>query len=119
MEKTIEIDGKEVRLKSTGAIPIRYKAQFGRDYFADLMKMYKLAKINTNKKELDDKDYEALTLVDFEVFYNLIWVMAKTADKSIPDPLTWLDGFEEFPIMEIIPQIQDLIEKNLKTTKKK
>lgn len=31
MEKTIEIDGKQVSFKSTAATPLRYKAQFGRE----------------------------------------------------------------------------------------
>ena len=42
MEKTIYIDEKQVKLKSTAALPKRYKAQFGRDYFADLMKVAKV-----------------------------------------------------------------------------
>ena len=42
MEKTIYIDEKPVKLKSTAALPKRYKAQFGRDYFADLMKVAKV-----------------------------------------------------------------------------
>ena len=37
MEKTIVIDGKQVRLKSTAATVKRYKAQFRRDLFADMM----------------------------------------------------------------------------------
>ncbi|MEX0416530.1 hypothetical protein [Bacillus sp. C30] len=37
MEKTIVIDGQKVRLKSTAATVKRYKAQFRRDLFADMM----------------------------------------------------------------------------------
>lgn len=37
MEKTITIDGKQVRLKSTAATVKRYKAQFRRNLFADMM----------------------------------------------------------------------------------
>ena len=37
MEKTITIDGKQVRLKATAATVKRYKAQFRRNLFADLM----------------------------------------------------------------------------------
>ena len=42
MEKTVYIDEKPVRLKSTAALPKRYKAQFRRDYFADLLKIAKV-----------------------------------------------------------------------------
>lgn len=116
MEKTIVIDGKEVQFKSTGGSAIRYKAQFGRDFFADV------AKLNSMKKltKIDDEDFkpEDLEGLDFTFFYNIAWVFAKTADKDIPDQLSWLDDFEEFPIMEIIPEIQELITATLKTKKK-
>ena len=42
MEKTIEIDGKKVKLKSTAGTPKRYKAQFRKDYFSELLKLSKL-----------------------------------------------------------------------------
>lgn len=113
MEKTIQIDNKDVKLKSTAATPLRYKAQFRKDFFTEILKMDGLTKLDT-----DNMDYEALKHVDFEVFYNLIWVFAKTADKTIDDPITWLDGFDEFPMMEIIPEIQDLLMANLQSKKK-
>ena len=115
METTITIDGRDVRFKSTAATPLRYKAQFQSDFFADLMKMHALSKLSLDTNEMD---YEALKHIDFEVFYNIIWAMAKTADKSIPEPLTWLDDFDEFPLFDIIPELQDLIMKNLQTKKK-
>ena len=113
MEKTLTIDGKEVRFKSTAATSLRYKAQFGKDYFAEIMKMGDLASIKTSKLS-----YKDLQKVDFETFYNIIWVLAKTADKKIPEPIEWLDGFDEFPLMEIIPEVQDLITASLQTKKK-
>jgi len=113
MEKTIEIDGKQVSFKSTAATPLRFKSQFGRDYFAEIMKLESLGKLKKGKV-----DSEVLKNIDFEVFYNIIWVLAKTADKTIPEPLTWLDGFEEFPLFEIIPEIQDLILASIQTKKK-
>ncbi|CAI3193092.1 hypothetical protein [Clostridium neonatale] len=113
MEKTLTIDGKEVRFKSTAATPLRYKAQFGKDYFAEIMKMESLS--NVKKDKIKAKDIQS---IDFEVFYNIIWVLAKTADKNIPGPLEWLDGFNEFPLMEIIPELQDLIISSIQTKKK-
>lgn len=115
MEKTIEIDGKQVRFKSTAATPLKYKAQFRKDYFSEILKLGKLEKISSDSGNID---YDVLSNADFEVFYNIIWVLAKTADKSIPEPLTWLDEFEEFPLFEIIPEIQDLIIGNMKSKKK-
>jgi len=118
MEKTIVIDGKKVKFKSNGATPLRYKAQFGKDFLKEILKMSPIEKIGKKKKnqELDVKDLEAL---DFEVFYNIAWIMAKTADPSIEEPLEWLSSFDEFPIAEILPEMQELITASLMTTKKK
>lgn len=113
MEKTIEIDSKKIRFKSTAATPLRYKAQFGKDFFADIMKLSALEGLNSKKIDLKKIDK-----LDFEVFYNIIWVLAKTANKTIPEPITWLDEFEEFPLFEIIPELQDMILASMQTKKK-
>lgn len=113
MEKTIEIDNKRVSFKSTAATPLRYKAQFGKDFFVDIMKLSSLDGLNSKKIDLKKIDK-----LDFDVFYNIIWVLAKTADKKTPDPITWLDGFEEFPLFDIIPELQDLILSSMQTKKK-
>jgi hypothetical protein len=115
MEKTITIDGKQVRFKSNGATPLRYKAQFGKDYFKEIMKLAQLEKLQ-GKKKISAADLDAL---DFEVFYNISWIMAKTADPTIPEPMEWLEQFDEFPMIDIIPEIQDLLLTSFQTTKKK
>ena len=119
MEKTIEIDGQKVRLKSTAGTPKRYKAQFRKDYFSDLLKLSKLM-TNTDGDTFDlaKIDYSELDYLDFEVFYNFIWVLAKTADKNIGDPLDWLDEFDSMPLAEIFPEIIDLLESSISTKKK-
>ncbi len=117
MEKTITIDGQKIRFKSNGATPLRYKAQFGRDYFKEILKLTPLEKMQDNKTvnfSMDD-----LELVDFEIFYNIAWIMAKTADPTIQEPIEWLDQFDEFPLSEIIPELQDLMISSFQTTKKK
>ncbi|MFD2442934.1 hypothetical protein ACFSO7_02940 [Bacillus sp. CGMCC 1.16607] len=110
MEKTILIDEKKITFKSTGATALRYKAQFGKDYLTEILKLDKLKKFNMEDGNIDG--------ADFEVFYNIAWVMAKTADQSISDPLTWLDGFDEFPLLDIIPELQELMTSSLKGKKK-
>ena len=116
MEKTITIGGKDVRFKSTGATPLRYKAQFGKDYFKEILKLNSMQKLKDIKPEnIKVDDLEDL---DFEVFYNISWALAKTADKGIADPITWLDEFDEFPMIDIIPELIDLILSSLKTKKK-
>lgn len=118
MEKTIVIDGKPIRFKSTAATPLRYKAQFKKDFFAEIMKMGAIEKLGNLNKQ-DKIRLEDLDRLDFDVFYNIAWVMAKTADPSIPDPMSWLDQFESFPMIEIIPELMDLIMANFHTETKK
>ena len=108
MEKILIIDGRQVRFKSTGAFLLRYKAQFGRDALQDILKLQGAI---DNKNQI--KNIDAL---DLEVFYNLVWTLAKTADPSIPPPLEWLDTFGEFPLVEIVPEVIDLIFSSLGTT---
>jgi len=101
MEKILIIDGRQVKFKSTGAFLLRYKAQFGRDALQDILKL---------QGAIDNKNQiKNIGALDLEVFYNLVWTLAKTADPSIPPPLEWLDEFSEFPLMDIIPEIVDMI----------
>ena len=114
MEKTILIDNKEIRFKTNGATPLRYKAQFGKDYFQEIMKLAPLENLGKKKNITNN-----LEVLDFEVFYNISWIMAKTADPTIPEPIAWLEEFESFPIAEIIPELQDLLFSSFQSTKKK
>jgi len=106
MEKVLIIDGRQVRFKSTGAFLLRYKAQFGRDAIQDIFKLEGAFKGN----EIANVD-----VLDLEIFFNLAWTLAKTADPTIPPPMEWLDGFSEFPIMDIIPEISDMIFSSITT----
>lgn len=101
MEKILIIDGRQVKFKSTGAFLLRYKAQFGRDALQDILRIQSAIDNKGRIKNIDT--------LDLEVFYNLVWTLAKTADPSIPPPLEWLDEFSEFPLMDIIPEIVDMI----------
>ena len=114
MEKILTIDGRQVAFKSTGAFMLRYKAQFGRDAVQDL---YKLQQVVDVGGQIADA-----SALDLEVFYNLVWTLAKTADPTIPPPLEWLDTFGEFPLIDIIPEVVDMMFSSLTvsvTAKKK
>lgn len=109
MEKILTIDGRQVKFKSTGALLLKYKAQFGKDALQDIFKLYELVDKETGQL----KSIEGL---DLEVFYNLTWTLAKTADPNLPPPIEWLDTFSEFPLMDILPELMDMITNNITTT---
>lgn len=116
MEKTLDIDGKKIRFKTNGATPLRYKAQFGKDYFKEILKLMPLANVKGKKKDFSIEDFNAL---DFDVFFNIAWIMAKTADPTIPEPMEWLEQFDEFPMADVIPELQDMMAASFTTSKKK
>lgn len=116
MIKTVRIDGKDVVFKANAATPMRYKMQTGSDYFADIMRLKSVSNFLEAAKSGEDIPAEALTGVDFSFLYNLMWTMAKTADKDIPDPLTWFDSFDEFPLLEVLGELMELITSNLQQT---
>lgn len=116
MIKMVEIDGKNILFKSNAATPIRYKQQTGSDFFADILKMQYLSPLIGAKPE--DIPADVIDKLDFSVLYNVVWTLAKTADNSIPEPLTWFDSFDEFSILDILPEVMDLITSNLKSKKK-
>ena len=101
MEKQLTIDGRQVKFKSTGAFLLRYKAQFGRDALQDIIKLQEALGENSEVKNI--------SALDLEVFYNLIWTLAKTADPDIEPPMEWLDSFSTFPLMDILPELMDMI----------
>ena len=101
MEKILTIDGRQVKFKSTGAFLLRYKAQFGRDALQDILRI---------QPAIDNKGrIKNISALDLEVLYDLAWTLAKTADPNIPPPMEWLDEFSEFPLMDIVPELTDLI----------
>lgn len=119
MEKTITISGKKVKFASKGSTPIRYKAQFARDFFVDILKMYPLANLNLEDKENEEEALgKLLNVIDFDIFYDLLWTFAKTADNSIPEKTEWLDQFDSFPVLDLIADVQELIINNLQSKKK-
>lgn len=109
-EKTISICGKDIRFRSSAAIPRLYRLRFGRDIFQDLTAMEKDFRKNQGA------DMSSLDLSTLEVFENVAYVMAKHADPSIPDTIDeWLEQFEMFSIYQILPEILELWGQNMQT----
>ncbi len=109
LEKTVTVSGKEVRFRSSAAIPRLYRIKFKRDIFKDLSKLESSYKGKTD-------DGEELQIEDLEIFENVAYIMAWHADPTIPGTIEeWLDEFEMFSIYQILPEILDLWGTNLVT----
>ena len=108
-EKTVLVSGKEVRFRSSAAIPRLYRIKFKRDIFKDLTKLEKSYKGKTD-------DGEEMQIEDLEIFENVAYIMAYHADHNIPEDIDdWLDQFEMFSIYEVLPEILELWGTNLIT----
>ena len=101
MEKTIQIDGKNITFRCTAGTLRRYRNQFGREFFADLAKL----------TEAENGSFDNFTFAPIE---DIIWVMAKTADDSIPEPDVWYDGFDDFSLVDVFTSLEDLLLQTLK-----
>lgn len=97
-EKTLNIDGKEVKFVCTAGTLRRYRMKFRRDLLADAQKLIKAVQGG------DD-----LSTADLEVFEDVAYIMAKQADDTVPeDPNDWLDGFSVFSVYNVLPEIVPL-----------
>lgn len=120
MEKTLNIDGKEVKMRASALIPRLYRFKFGRDIVKDMLtlkKAYAKAKELPDDATEEERQDAQLSVLDLTIFENVAYIMAKHADPEVPDqPDEWLDGFETFSIYEIMPEILELWNLNQQTT---
>lgn len=101
-ERVIRIGDKDVPFKATASTPRRYRERFNSDLFADINRIIPKS--------------GALTFEDLGCVENMIYIMAKQADPTIPDdPDEWLDSFEMMPFYEIFPQVLELWGLNVET----
>ena len=121
VERTVEIDGKAVRLRASALIPRMYRFKFGRDLVAD---MNRLRKSWNRVQELpadatDEQRQDAqLDAADLTIFENVAYLMVKNAGEDVPDtPDEWLDSMDRvFSVYEVLPVILELWGANLETT---
>lgn len=139
MEKTIVIDGKDVRLNNNIGWTMEYRDQFGRDIVPALMPLLGglvsiaggiIEEIGGTGGEVDtaaviqamsgdrlDDILLQLSQLELTDFINIVWALAKNADRSIPEPRRWVRQFETFPLDEILPVVGEMIFKSVASSK--
>ena len=139
MIKTLTIGNKEVRLTNNVGWTLVYRDQFGHDIISTLTPMLAVAldlssgflqTVGVGKKEVTAEDV-LMTLdgdvlidalahfagIEFVDLVNITWAMAKAYDESLPEPRIWVQGFDEFPVDVIAPEVAKLVFKGLVSTK--
>lgn len=105
MQKIINVDGQDILLKINGGFLIDYKMRFKKDVFQEFFKI-----ASALDSAGDDNTMEVLSVLDVETIYNLLYLMAKTADNSIPDePVEWFRKFDVFPIVDFLGDMIELM----------
>lgn len=122
MIKTVEIDGKEYRMRASALTPRLYRAFFKRDMIRDMQNLlhaYNQA-ITLPEDATEDQKTEAnIVVLDYlEVFENIAWLFCKEGGEKVGNsPEEWLDTIDGmFSIYEAMPAIIDLWAENQETT---
>lgn len=109
-EVVISIGGKDVKFRSSAAIPRLYRLKFGRDI---LMDMEALQKDFVNQ---EGTSMSSLGIESLEIFENVAYIMARHADPDVPAGIDeWLEQFETFDIYQILPEIFGMWAANMQT----
>ena len=99
MEKIVMIGDKEVKFRSSAALPHMYRRKFSRDIFIDM------AALRKSLRKSKDGTYQ-LDIESLEMFEDLAWCFARHADPEVPEDVeTWLGQFETFDIYNILPDL--------------
>lgn len=113
MEKTISINGQDVKFRATAATPIHYRNLFRRDMLLDMQDLY------VENEAVKEDDTKRFSIKSLEAFEKIAYIMARSGAGNPADfpesPEDWLDGFDMFSIYEVLPQIVELWGVNQKT----
>ena len=122
LEKVVTIGDRQIRFRSSAAIPRLYRIKFRRDIFKDLTRLEKTYREKARGRTTDNPDTEdaeqgsTFEVEDLEIFENVAYIMALHADQTVPGTIDeWLEQFEMFSIYEILPEILELWGSNLAT----
>lgn len=119
MDRTINIDGKDVKFRATARTPRLYRGIIGRDMIQDMNQLRKAYNKVVEAKDKGEIDEEAqLSMIDLEIFENAAYIMARHAspDTIEQTPDEWLDSFNMFSIYQVLPELLKLWAMNEATT---
>ena len=112
MEKILTLDGKEVKFKTSAALPRLYRQMFKRDVFLDLNRA-RSGIVGKKKSSADDLPVDALEIIE-----NLAYIMAKyAAPDEIPDDINeWLGQFTTTAVYLVANEILIMWNEEQQTT---
>lgn len=123
MVKIVQIDGKNVPFEKNGGTMRRYKMQTGREFYSDVSAFLGILDADENGKIVKDisevKALKIMTTAEFDYMYDVLHIMARSADKNVPaDQLEWLESFEDFPVIQIFMELLPMLLEEMKVSRK-
>ena len=122
MISTVNIGGKDYRMRASALTPRLYRIYFKRDMIRDmrnLLQAYtKMLTLPEDATE-EQKNEASFSIMDnLEVFENVAWLFCKEGGENVGEsPEEWLDGIDGiFSIYEAMPSIIELWADNQVTT---
>ena len=112
MIKTLQFGDKSVQFSTSFAWTFIYKSQFKKDAARVLMptiqKVFSISG-DTEAEEEDQGAVQAIALYEelgFTGIAEIAWAMARLCDKTIPEPVQWIESFgDDFSPLDIVTEI--------------
>ena len=111
MIKTITIDNKDIKFSTSFAWMLKYKAQFHEDPASVIIP----ATLESTKDKTGLASIEAIGFVNIA---RIAWACASVCNREIEDPESWLESFEEFPIVTISTELLPAVFASFNSKKK-
>ena len=104
MERVFEVENQKLGVKCSAGTVRTYRNLFARDLIQDMVSL---------EKELVET--KTLNAESAETAENVIYLMAKEYDDTIPAMNEWLSGFSPYFVFNVVAQVIYMWRENLQT----
>lgn len=104
MERVFEVENQKLGVKCSAGTVRTYRNLFARDLIQDMVSL---------EKELVET--KTLNAESAEIAENVIYLMAKEYDDTIPAMNEWLSGFSPYFVFNVVAQVIYMWRENLQT----
>ena len=104
MERKFEVEGQTIGAKCSAGTVRTYRNLFARDLIQDMVSL---------EKELVET--KTLSAASAEIAENVVYLMAKEYDDTIPTMNEWLSSFSPYFVFNVVAQVIYMWRENLQT----
>ena len=104
MERVFEVENQKLGVKCSAGTVRTYRNLFARDLIQDMVSL-----------ETELVETKTLNAESAEIAENVIYLMAKEYDDTIPAMNEWLSGFSPYFVFNVVAQVIYMWRENLQT----